>query len=320
MGKQEQRETIANFGAIAVIKPGNIGFIMTKNIVTISPDSDIRSAARLMHDNKISCVVVSNGTPIGIVTERDIVRMAANEEDFEKTLSEVMSSPLVRASSGTPFNKALDIMRANHIRRLPIVERKVLKGLVTETDLLIASRKELLDMGKQYRNVRAAAIKDKLTGLYNRHYFHTLMEQELNKARRYGALLSLIMIDVDHFKNVNDRFGHVVGDTILKKISKILKVNARDVDVVIRYGGEEFVIICPISGTRSAKLLAERMCKTVEETQLKYKGVKFKVTISAGICKYTSVYSSMRKIVAGADKALYQAKQNGRNQVCVATG
>ena len=190
MDKQERRKTTADFGAIAAIKSGNIGFIMTKNIVTINPDSDIRAAARLMHDNKISCVVVSNGTPVGIVTERDIVRMAANEEGFEKTLSEVMSSPLMTASSRTPFNKALDIMRVNHIRRLPVVERRVLKGLVTETDLLIASRKELLDMGKQYRNVRAAAIKDKLTGLYNRHYFHTIMEQELNRARRYGALLS----------------------------------------------------------------------------------------------------------------------------------
>ena len=295
------------------------GSIMTKNVITIDPDSKITKAVNLMRNNRISCVIVVNSnSPTGIITERDIVKMVADKESFEKPVSEKMSRPLITATTKTLLNKALNIMRTNHIRRLPVIENGALAGLVTETDLLVASRRTMMDIRQEHQKMKNLAMEDKLTGLYNRRYFHSVMKKELNRARRYGALLSLILIDIDYFKKINDTFGHSVGDAVLKRLSKIFKDSARKVDIVFRYGGDEFAIVCPISGTRSARIFAERLRKTIEKKQLRYNRTKLTVTISVGICKYTSVSSSIKKIVEGADKALYLAKQNGRNQVCVA--
>jgi len=243
-----------------------LDLIMAKSIITIKPDSNIIKAVRLIQDNKISCiVVVSNNSPVGIITERDIVKMVANGESFEKPVSETMSHPLIAASPGTLLNRALNIMRTNHIRRLPVIENGVLVGLVTETNLLVASRRAMIEMEQKQQKMKNLAMEDKITGLYNRRYFQSVMKKELNRARRYGALLSLILIDIDHFKKINDTFGHSVGDAVLKKLSKIFKDSARKVDIVFRYGGDEFAIICPISGTRSARIFAERLKKTIEK-------------------------------------------------------
>ncbi|MDO9464887.1 MAG: GGDEF domain-containing protein [bacterium] len=300
-------------------KLNKTGSMMTKSVVTISPDSNVIEAVKLMRDNRLTyIVVVSSNLPVGIITEQDIVKMVANGESFKKPVSETMSHPLITASPGTLLKKALNIMRTNHIRRLPIIKNGYLVGLVTETHLLVASGRAMVEIEQKQHKMENLAMKDKLTGLYNRRYFHSVMKKELSRARRYGALLSLILIDIDYFKKINDTFGHSVGDAVLKKLSKIFKDSARKVDIVFRYGGDEFAIVCPISGTRSARIFAERLRKTIEKKQLRYNGNKLVVTISAGICKYTSVYSSIEKIVEGADEALYLAKQNGRNQVCVA--
>ncbi|MCK4422459.1 MAG: diguanylate cyclase, partial [Candidatus Omnitrophica bacterium] len=305
MDKVKEKKTTTVFSVRRVYKLDKLDSIMTKSIITISPDSDVTKAVALMCDNGISCLVVTrNGSPAGIITERDIVKMVADKESFDKPVSEKMSNPLVTATPKTSLNKALDVMRTNHIRRLPVVENGLLAGLVTESDLLVASRRAMMDIRQEHRKVEKLAIEDKLTGLYNRHYFNKVMKKELERVKRYGGLLSLILIDIDHFKRVNDSFGHVTGDIVLKKLSRIFKDSARKIDVVFRYGGEEFAVVCPISGTRSSRIFARRLRRSVEKTRFKYKGTEFGVTISAGICKYTSKYSSIKKIITAADKAL----------------
>jgi len=302
-----------------VEKTDIVGSVMSREIITISPRALMIEAVNLMYHNQISCVVITEGeTPVGIVTERDIVNMVANWDDVSRRVLSAMSKPLITVTPQTSFNRALNIMRTNHIRRLPVVRKGVLAGLVTESDLLVASRKEIFDISCRYRQVKKMAEKDKLTGLYNRGYFNNFMKEELKRAKKCGALLSLILIDIDHFKKVNDNFGHQAGDYILRKISKIIKANARKIDAVSRYGGEEFAVICPISGTRSSRIFAERLRRKIEETTFIFNKDEINITISAGICKYTSVYSSMKKIIEGADQALYKAKEKGRNQVCLA--
>ena len=163
-----------------------LDLIMTKSIIKINSDSSIIKAVRLMQDNKISCiVVVSNNSPVGIITERDIVKMVANGESFEKPVSKIMSHPLIAASPGTLVNRALNIMRTNHIRRLPVINNEALVGLVTETNLLVASRRAMIEMEQKQQKIKNLAIEDKITGLYNRRHFQSVMKKELNRARRY---------------------------------------------------------------------------------------------------------------------------------------
>lgn len=158
---------------------------------------------------------------------------------------------------------------------------------------------------------------DVLTGLFNRGYFDELFESEWKRASREAGMLSLAICDIDHFKQVNDTFGHLAGDEYLKKIAEILtNVFKRDTDFVARYGGEEFVVLLPYTSAVLAFDLAETVRKRVEQTQLDYNGKLIQTTISFGLaCLVPNYKESSSKLVSMADEALYQAKQEGRNRV-----
>jgi diguanylate cyclase (GGDEF)-like protein/PAS domain S-box-containing protein len=155
------------------------------------------------------------------------------------------------------------------------------------------------------------SLMDALTGLYNRRYFNNNLESELKRFERYGSCLSLILLDVDHFKRYNDRFGHTEGDKILSRIGTIIKHCIRQTDSGCRYGGEEFTVILPESDIDNALFVAERIRKCVEtETTDLNNGV----TISAGISQY-QVKQSITEFISSSDAALYRAKACGRNCV-----
>lgn len=158
------------------------------------------------------------------------------------------------------------------------------------------------------------AITDNLTQLYNRRYVIQRLREEMEKSRRYGLYFSCIMIDVDFFKKVNDRHGHLVGDYVLKRLGDLIKKNLRTSDIVGRYGGEEFLVIMPQTPAPKAELLAKRLCVLVDHTKFKTKKTSFSVTMSAGITYYPQKgINEVDELIAKADKALYQAKNAGRN-------
>ncbi|RMA97269.1 sensor domain-containing diguanylate cyclase [Hydrogenothermus marinus] len=161
------------------------------------------------------------------------------------------------------------------------------------------------------------AIKDSLTGLYNRFFLEMEANKEFERAKRYKFPISIIMIDIDNFKNVNDTYGHLVGDEVLKKIANIIKNNIRKTDIAARYGGEEFVILLPNTPLEKAIKVAERIRQKVEEELFKDENNTFKVTISAGVsyCDYENC--DFKKVLEEADKALYIAKAQGKNKVVV---
>ncbi len=167
------------------------------------------------------------------------------------------------------------------------------------------------------RYFETLAFTDELTKLYNRRFFKETLNKEYAKAKRYQYPISMILIDIDHFKSFNDRYGHSTGDIVLQTIAYILKKSVRESDVVARYGGEEFSILLPNTQRDSAIELAERLRKAVEETKVQTPYGKLNVTISLGIGfleKEITNTGSLNDIFEQADSALLKAKEAGRNR------
>jgi diguanylate cyclase (GGDEF)-like protein len=156
------------------------------------------------------------------------------------------------------------------------------------------------------------AVTDSLTGLYVRRYFMVKLQEELLRAQRYNNILSVVMADLDRFKNINDTYGHEAGDRVLKAIGKFLQQNVRDVDVVARYGGEEFVIMIPEAANDAAHILSERLRKNL--SKMKFEDLP-PVTISLGIATFPHDGTDPEDLIKKADAAMYAAKRAGRDQV-----
>jgi len=159
------------------------------------------------------------------------------------------------------------------------------------------------------------ANHDQLTNILNRRGVETLVDWELSKLSRIDTALSIIMIDLDHFKNVNDCFGHHIGDEVLAGFAKLVSQNLRVHDIFGRMGGEEFIMVLPSTTLDQALILAERLRMCVEEFVFEFEGHKIQITASFGVTHYVSETRSLQKMIQFADKALYLSKQQGRNKV-----
>lgn len=170
---------------------------------------------------------------------------------------------------------------------------------------------------KLYTKTRELSVKDELTQLYNRRHFQQMLQMEWKRAVRFFRDLSLIMVDVDHFKAYNDTYGHLQGDVILKQIGQILQRNLREVDTVARFGGEEFVLLLPDTDKHGAIAVAEKVRRLVEQHRFTSDGKESArpITISAGIASYPDDVGEMDDLIDHADIALFRAKDGGRNQV-----
>lgn len=162
------------------------------------------------------------------------------------------------------------------------------------------------------------AARDELTGLYNYQYFMEIFEREVERAKRYKSRLVFCMIDLDHFKRINDTYGHFAGDMVLSEIGKILTKKMRLSDLVCRFGGEEFAVILPSTDIKKAELVCERLRKIISKHQFEFKSSQFMVTTSVGIAIYNKdTDKTPTFLLKKAEQALYQAKNSGRNQVVV---
>jgi diguanylate cyclase (GGDEF)-like protein len=171
-----------------------------------------------------------------------------------------------------------------------------------------------------YSTIEKMSITDELTQLFNRRHFHARLDEEIGRARRYDHPLSLLMMDIDHFKSVNDRYGHQAGDEVLRAIGGILKSNMRSADIVARYGGEEFVVLLPETEKERARVTADKLRVTIERYPFTLADrAPFNVTASFGVSSLDITDKNNADIadrmVKMADDAMYQAKQAGRNRV-----
>jgi len=213
----------------------------------------------------------------------------------------------VEILSGELNKKNIDLKQAYHE-----IEKRVEK----RTDELNTAKRKLEKANEQLRKdkklLKFSSITDGLTKLYNHNHIINLLGQEINRSGRYGNRFSVFMMDIDHFKRINDRYGHQFGDQVLKDIGMLVKNNLRKADIAGRYGGEEFLIIMPETDINSAFLLGERLRRGIEKHQW---GIdQLKVTISGGIVEYDGKLD-YKGILRKADRLLYSAKEKGRNRI-----
>lgn len=156
------------------------------------------------------------------------------------------------------------------------------------------------------------AYTDSLTHIYNRLHFAHFLDAEIDKVKRYGGCFSIIFFDLDNFKDVNDKYGHLVGDDVLEKLTEIVSKANRSADIFARYGGEEFIILAPETNLSGASIHAERLRNDIEQYEFPTAG---HITSSFGVAEFNVEEDSVESILERADKALYMAKEYGRNRV-----
>ena len=200
-----------------------------------------------------------------------------------------------------------------------VLSKKLTGKDFTNSDLnFMTSIAEAAGIAIENTRLYEMATVDRMSTLYVNHYFKNRMAEEFSRSRRFKKPFSLIMMDIDHFKIVNDTYGHQAGDYVIKQIGRIIQESIRQMDIPSRYGGEEFAIILPETGVSSTKMIAERLRHTIETFDFKFKNKSIKITSSFGISLLEKNFKTKEEMIDSADQALYYSKEHGRNMVTVA--
>ncbi|MBN1843862.1 MAG: diguanylate cyclase [Deltaproteobacteria bacterium] len=274
--------------------------------ITLSRATTIKDAVQLLDNGHVDLILLDHVLPDG------------NSLDFLRIMDEkVTGIPVVVITAHGDEMVASQVIQAGAHDYLP-------KERVSDQSLS-RSINNALEKGRLKREIKLAmkkmvemSTRDDLTGLYNRRYFMEALEREVARAGRYEFEIVLCMADLDHFKRINDTYGHPVGDRVLSEIGRMLKKCFRQSDLVCRYGGEEFAVILPNTRIEEARTVGERFREMVAGYAFEYEEAQFQMTVSIGIAKLDGSESKTpMELVAKADEALYRAKGGGRNRVKV---
>jgi diguanylate cyclase len=253
-------------------------------------------------------------------TRRDALR---DSQALQTQVQEEMSSIQMSVESATDIDglkrtvyQGLATVQGHVARHLESAQRRDQEaeeqiGLMGERLRRLEVESERLR--RQARRARDQAVRDSLTGLYNRLAYEERAAQAYGHWKRYGDPLSLLVVDVDHFKQVNDRFGHAAGDRALKALAERLAGNVREADFLARYGGEEFVVLMPKTDRTAAATAAEKLRALVETCPFQYREARVPITVSCGVAEFLPG-DTAEQVFDRADRALYRAKQAGRNR------
>lgn len=266
--------------------------------------------------------------------ERDLALLELFKEHFSPQ-DDIFISDVMREKKIDPFRK--DIISNYHIYSLfylPITYEGKLHGLLgghkcesehvwsTDNQNFLRQVADQLSTSvttaRLYKKVERQATTDGLTSLFNHRTGQEKLAEQLRIAERYQRNLCVVMMDVDHFKSINDTYGHPVGDTVLRSVAHIIKRDCRDVDIPVRYGGEEFLIVLPEVNSEGAQVVAERLRKTLGREVVTHEDIQLSVTASLGVACYPEDAENQHQLLELADKALYMSKRMGRNQVHLA--
>lgn len=301
-------------------------FKLTRRIKWIDKNMITEDTLNDMAKNSFdSVVIVENFKPIGILTTKDVVKLIKDQADLKLPVSEYMVSPVDCVNKSISIGDALEFVKVKHYKRLIVVnDSGKLTGVITQKELISLTytrwslmmrehQEELREINSmlktQNREYELLASTDPLTGLYNRYKFIQLYNSSHKTMCQRKGSMSLIILDIDYFKKVNDLYGHNMGDRALKNIAQLLLTNTREIDMVCRWGGEEFVLLLPTVTLPNALIIAEKLRSEIENTQIDGAGT---VTSSFGVAEVDDS-STIDEVIDRADKALYQAKISGRN-------
>ncbi|RUM28386.1 MAG: hypothetical protein DSY42_08485 [Aquifex sp.] len=234
-----------------------------------------------------------------------LVARLVREIEFLQTLSQDVSK--------NQFSK-IELLRQN-LRLTGDRDDEIYELKVSILKMMESLEKLLLKTTREKMHYETMALTDPLTKLYNRRIFVEVAEKELSRASRLGDSFSIILLDIDNFKKINDTYGHDVGDIVLRTVAEVLKKNVRKMDMVARWGGEEFIVMLPNTNLESAVKVAEKLRKLIERTKIKLpSGEVINITVSAGVSSFKG-QRSLDEIIKEADIALYAAKNRGKNRV-----
>lgn len=280
-----------------------------------------------MQEAPTDCVLIHDeNRPLGIITSKDILKFIDGAQPYTIKAGAVMSSPIDTLPLTASIADALAFIKQRHYKRIIVVdEAGTIAGIVTQQDLISRTYlkwsqlvnehfhqfEELTQILQQRnRHLTVLATQDPLTGIHNRHMFAELFEKDVAALKRYHTHLSLVMIDLDHFKAVNDTYGHNIGDLVLKEFANLVLSTIREADLFARWGGEEFVLLLSNTMCDEAFLAAEKIRQKIESAIFEEIG---HITCSLGMTEVRSE-DSLESAIERADRALYEAKHGGRNQ------
>jgi diguanylate cyclase (GGDEF)-like protein len=271
------------------------------------------------------CLVIVAGPSLGekfpLTKKRTIIgrhreaEIWINDDSISRKHAEILSK------GGRIFLHDLGSKNGTYIN-----DHKILEIELKDGDLIQTGNATLKYLGPNnveqfYLNeLSERAKRDNLTGLYNKQTFHTCLERILRRCIDLAEPLSVALIDLDFFKRINDQWGHPAGDTVLKEFAGLIKPTIRPTDLFARWGGEEFGLILPHTGLKDAPIAMERIRNRVANHPFTFEGHRLPVTISIGLAERTDNDKTIEALISRADKALYQAKQEGRNRTCCISG
>ena len=283
------------------------------HILLVEDDSQLINILGLMFERKgYNFEIAHNGLEAMESLERrmpdlivsDIMMPKMDGLQFRKKILQVKDYSLIPFVFLTAKNKKEEKLQGLRLR----VDDYITKPF--EIDEFLARLDSIIERQNLLKDL---ILFDPLTNLYNRRSLENRLKYELKRVKRYKQFLSLLIFDLDHFKTVNDTYGHIAGDDVLKGVAELLHTSLRDVDFAARYGGEEFVLVMPDTDKSQARLVGDRLRKDIE--QAGFGDHHIRVTVSGGIATAPTDSSRVRFLINKADKALYRAKLNGRNRI-----
>jgi diguanylate cyclase (GGDEF)-like protein len=307
--------------------------VMQHRPLVVAETESVLSVCGRMAESRIGQVLVVESTwkpssvldqppePKGIFTERDLIRAFATHQGkvLEMTVGEVMTSPVVSVGPEEDLGDVADLMTLMRIRRMPVVENGKTVGLLTRGRVMDAQSRRLAAIERENMALEERVVHDPLTGLANRVLFDRVLHRELMRAKEKGGAVSMLMLDLDFFKKVNDTHGHPVGDIVLRQLSDVIRRTVRRADLPARVGGEEFAVVLT-QGEAAPEVVAEKIRTAVERESFGEASEPLRLTISIGCATWKDWMKEPADLVKVADQALYNAKGNGRNRVVVAAG
>ena len=306
-------------------------FKIGKSIKTTSLDAKTSDVLQQMIDNNYDSIVVLDETkkPLGILTTKNVIALLKTQKDLSLPVKHYMITPVDAVKKSITVQEALEYIKQKHYKRVVVVDDDgSFVGIIKQSELISLTYSNWVNLMHKYqeelseinamlmqksKKYEHLAATDPLTGLYNRSKFSELFLSEYNTMIRRDNAMSLIMLDIDFFKKVNDTYGHDVGDRVLVQVAHTLLKTLRNVDIIARWGGEEFVMLLPTADKKTAKEIANKIRVAIKGQKID--GIDG-ITASLGVSEVTRD-DTLESALKRADEALYSAKKSGRDCVKV---